>query len=569
MPIFMTTQSRMATTLYATDQAKRTRRVLSARADSWAILLVLSILTFVCYEGLSRESFGWYDESRHMMNAVFFADFYSDLPLRNVYKYTIEYFIRFPSLSLSWHPPMFPALAGAVLLVGGLDPVLVRMLVFMFALAGAIFWYFWVLSIWGRRTALLSTLILITGTAVHFWSTAIMLEIPIVALISGALYWLAHYLERPSLRGSFIVGLLVAAMLLTKQTSLFILPAFLLYCILAGRARLLWSRVSLPIYLLFFSALAILIGHALALGSVGIAEQLGNLSELAGAPPRFSIERWLIYGRVLGESFGWPILLLALIGSIEMARRRGSADLTILVWPALWYVAFSITAVDHGDALRYTAYVAPPIALLAACSLGTLSNANAQIRHAAVLGLLGIVAWSGWRSYATELPMVSGFRAPAQFVHTEAGDLPVLYCCRFDGEFIFERRRLDPPRHSITLRADKNLVNFSITPAYGMASFVESRSDILDQLDRDGVAVLVIESQDNLRISQFNVLREVVNGPEFDLLAEFPITGNFAALPPELKLRVYRYRNAHTPENGIISVPAPQIGTTLQLRVSP
>jgi len=45
---FMTTQSRMATTLYATDEAKRIRRVLSARADSWAILLVLSILTFVC-----------------------------------------------------------------------------------------------------------------------------------------------------------------------------------------------------------------------------------------------------------------------------------------------------------------------------------------------------------------------------------------------------------------------------------------------------------------------------------------------------------------------------------------
>jgi hypothetical protein len=102
-----------------------------------------------------------------------------------------------------------------------------------------------------------------------------------------------------------------------------------------------------------------------------------------------------------------------------------------------------------------------------------------------------------------------------------------------------------------------------------MVSFVENRTDILAQLDRNGVAVLVVESEDNLRVPQFNLLREVVNGPEFDLLAEFPITGNFVPVPPDLRLRVYRYRNAHTPENGIISVPAPQIGTTLQLRVTP
>ena len=102
-----------------------------------------------------------------------------------------------------------------------------------------------------------------------------------------------------------------------------------------------------------------------------------------------------------------------------------------------------------------------------------------------------------------------------------------------------------------------------------MVSFAENRTEILAQLDRYGVAVLVIESDDNLRVPQFALLRKIVEGPEFDLLGEFPITGNFAPVPPDLRVRVYRYRNAQAPADGIISVPAPQFGTTLRLHLIP
>ena len=538
-------------------------------ADTVAILLLSSVLIVLSYDGLVRGTFGGYDEPRHMMDGVFFADLYHDLPLSHIYQYTVEYFIRFPALSLNWSPPMFSAIAGIVLLVGGLDPISIRLLVVGFAIVGIIAWYFWASKVWGRPTAVLSALIFVTNATVHFWTTAIMLEIPAVALMNCTLFCLARYLERQSFRRAVIVGLLVAAMLLTKQTSLFILPAFVLYPILAGRADLLWSRTSLPVYALTLFALAILIVHAWTLGVVGIAERLGNLSEVAGMPARFSVERWLLYSRVLPDSFGWPTILLALTGCVAVAARRSPADVIILVWMALWYVAFTITAADYGDALRYTTYVAPAIALLAARSLGLLTNANIWVRHTAMLALLSLITYSGWRSYTTKLPAVSDFGALAQFVQSEAGSQPVLYCCRFDGEFIFERRRQDPWRRSITLRADKILVNFSIQPSYGMVSFANNRSEILSQLDRHGVAVLVIESDDNLRVPQFALLRKIVEGPEFDLLGEFPVTGNSAQIPPHLMLRVYRYRNAQAPENGIISIPAPQFGTTLRLRLIP
>ena len=115
---------------------------------------------------------------------------------------------------------MFSAIAGLVLLVGGLDPISIRLLVVGFAIVGIIAWYFWTSRVWGRPTAVLSALIFVTNATVHFWTTAIMLEIPVVALMNCTLFCLARYLERQSFRRAVIVGLLVAAMLLTKQTSL-------------------------------------------------------------------------------------------------------------------------------------------------------------------------------------------------------------------------------------------------------------------------------------------------------------------------------------------------------------
>ena len=452
--------------------------------DLLAVLLLSSVLTALNYNGLIRGTFGWFDEPRHAMNGVFFADFLHDLPLSNVCQYAVEYFIRFPALSLNWDPPGFPAIVGFLLFIGGLNPILIRLLILCLAIVGLLAWYFWALRMWGRQTAVLSALIFATNETVHFWTTAIMLEIPTVALMSCTLFCLSRYLERQNLGRALVLGLLVAAMLLTKQTSLFILPAFFLYPVFAGRAGVLWSRASVPVYLLGFLALAILVAHAWALGSVGIAERLGSLAEAAGAPPRFSVERWLLYARVLRDSFDWPIIVLALIGCIEVMRRRGPADLIILVWIALWYVAFVITCGDYQDALRYSTYVAFPMALLAARSPALLTSAPTWLQHTAQLVLLGAIAWSGWQSYTTQLPAMSDFGALAEFVQGNAGNRPVLYCCRFDGEFIFERRRLDPRRQGVTLRADKILVNFSITPAYGAVSFVENPADIFALLDQ-------------------------------------------------------------------------------------
>src|SRR4051812_45269453 len=117
----------------------------------------------------------------------------------------------------------------------GLDPTFIRSLVLGFAIVGLTAWYFWALRVWGRPTAILSSLLFATNTTVHFWTTAIMLEIPVIAFINCSLLFFARYFERQSFGRALMVGLFVAAMLLTKQTSLFILPAFVVYPILAGR----------------------------------------------------------------------------------------------------------------------------------------------------------------------------------------------------------------------------------------------------------------------------------------------------------------------------------------------
>src|SRR5437764_514851 len=101
----------------------------SVAVDTVAIFLSSIGLAALCYQGLARETFGWFDEARHVMNGVFFSDLYRDFPLVSIYQYTVEYFVRFPALSFSWHPPLFAAITGLVLLVGGLEPIYVRLLV--------------------------------------------------------------------------------------------------------------------------------------------------------------------------------------------------------------------------------------------------------------------------------------------------------------------------------------------------------------------------------------------------------------------------------------------------------
>jgi hypothetical protein len=547
----------------------RWRSIPHSARDALALLLLATTLIAVCYAGIGRGTFAGFDEARHIMDGVFFADFYRDMPLSHIYQYATEYFVRFPALSLNWNPPMFPAIVGLFMLASGPDPILIRVLVLCFAMVGLLTWYFWTSRFWGQGIAFLSALIFATQATIHSWATAIMLDIPVVALMVCALLALARYVSRPSLPRATIVGLLLAAMLLTKQTSLFILPLFVLGPILAGRADLLWSRTGVPVYTLVFVACAILVIHAWALGSVGIAERLGDLSERAGAPPRLSLERWLLYASVVRDSFAWPVLALALAGCIEAIRRRTPGDVLILVWLMLWYVAFTITSADPQDALRYATYVAAPISLLAARSIGLLSGANLLTQGAVVAAVLVVIAWTGYESYRTPLPAMSDLRAPALLASQEAGDRPVLYCCRFDGEFIFDRRLLDPGRRGITLRADKILVNFSIEPAYGVTSYANSPDDILALLDRYGVAVLAIESSDNLHVPQFALLREIVSGPKFELIGEFPITKSYVPVPPDLSLRLYRYRNVQTPLDGVISVPVPQLDTTLKLHGVP
>ena len=68
-------------------------------ADTVAILLLSSVLIVLNYDGVGRGTFGGYDEPRHMMDGVFFADLYHDLPLSHIYQYTVEYFIRFQGCS--------------------------------------------------------------------------------------------------------------------------------------------------------------------------------------------------------------------------------------------------------------------------------------------------------------------------------------------------------------------------------------------------------------------------------------------------------------------------------------
>jgi hypothetical protein len=543
-------------------QRRPARRASVEAATLCFALLVYAVLAI---PALRIASFSGPDAARHAMNGVFIADFLRDLPLDRIEEYTNEYFVRFPAIGFTWHLPVFHLVESLSFLFGGISVFSAQVTVLAFGLAGIAAWYCWVRSVWGVITALLSTLLFATNQQVHLWATAVYLEIPTVSLMCFSLLTLHRYIERPGWGRGLLFGAVAAAMLLTKQTAIFLLPVLVLYPILVGRRDLIWARTSFPVWTLVGTALAISAMHAAVLGSVGVAERLGGLDPYVA--PRSSLERWTLYGGVIGRIFEIPLLALVAIGVARMAvKEKRPEDILILVWIALWYFSFTITAGRDSDATRYATYVALPIALVACRLYLAFPLRSVRPRQLFVAGVACLGLWGAWRSWATEVPFVASLEDPAVFALAESGTRPILYCCRYDGEFIFEMRRADPKRQSIVLRADKLLVSFSVLPEFGIRSYVATRADILALIDRNGVATLAIESRDTVGVPELALLIETVKGPEFELLAEYPI-GTSNIHHRDVKLGIYRYRDAKPAEGTVITIPAPQLGRDLTLQL--
>ncbi|MEJ0072307.1 MAG: hypothetical protein WDO24_30490 [Pseudomonadota bacterium] len=86
-----------------TDMSRR-----MARFGDGAVAAVLAAATAALFLTAPQHGdFWWSDVPRHALNGVFVRDLIADLPLSDPVGYAMQYYLRYPALTILFYPPLF------------------------------------------------------------------------------------------------------------------------------------------------------------------------------------------------------------------------------------------------------------------------------------------------------------------------------------------------------------------------------------------------------------------------------------------------------------------------------
>ena len=521
------------------------------------ILFIASILIF----GLDLNSggFWWTDESRHAMDGVFILDLLKDRPFSRLYDYAVEYFVHYPALGFTWYLPFFALVESFFFSIFGISAAIARFTELFFILLTILAWYAWAKPIWGRIPVFFSICLFLVSPQVILWSRAIMLEVPALAMMMLSLYAFSCYLKKPSHWLSIVTGLIIGSMLLTKQLSVLLFPILLAEIWASGAWKKAMQLKSLAGSLIIAVALAIVAMHAMKFGSTA----MGNLETNAGNI--ISIERFGLNFKAAWEAYPPPFWLLIGAGVATMLKvKRQRSDFILMTWIISWFILFAIFSNYYANTLRYTIYMTPAIALISTRWLSEITNSSIK-KYA--IGLLTIF-YSGYglARINEQALFVNGYEKAAAYVLASPSKAPILFCCKHDGNFIFDTRIGDPKRNKIILRADKILVSIATMKVFGVKSYVTSDKDIFELLDRYGIELIVAENKDIVGTPELTRLIELLKTDAFEKLKSIDISTNVPQFK-DLSVNIYRYKSSKPIANGEIEIPMPHIGRTLHLKL--
>jgi 4-amino-4-deoxy-L-arabinose transferase-like glycosyltransferase len=436
--------------------------------------------------------FAWSDAPRHALNGVFLRDFLVAMPWQDPKQYAIDYYLRYPALTILFYPPLFPVFLAGSYSIFGFSHTVAQGTVAFFHLVLGLAVYLLARRWMSHGYALAAALLLGGAPEIAFWGRQVMLDIPAYAwLVLSAVSFL-HYLDRRENRYLWLTMLLFAAALYTKQTSFFAAFAFTAGIIASqGFGAFRNRRVGLMAAVLLVLLIPLLVLQ-LKFGQVNTASVLG--SERADAP-RFSVEAWTYYMTQLPGQLGWPVVILSMIYLVGAIARPGwrlprPHMIFLTVWFASGYFFFSYIMVREP---RHDLMALLPVPIFAALAIKEIAGARFRKMGLAAAGLAaaGSVAWS---VMAYPVHWVSGYSEAANVVLKQAPrNSVVLFSGYRDGSFIFNIRAGERPDISVA-RADKFLLRVAIERERGIQDRNLDVERIEELIKRHAIRYVVAET---------------------------------------------------------------------------
>ena len=345
-----------------------------ARLGLFFVLMVMSILLL---RGIGNHNLIYPDADRILMDGVFIHDFLRELPLREVYQYTADYYAQYPALSIGYRPPFFPFVEALFNAAFGINMWSSRLAVLVFALVGMTAWFKLVQRIFGAEIAFWSSLLLVTTPFVARWGWYTMAEIPVLsmALLTAYVFYRFTETERPGYL--YATAILFSLTVWTKQTGVFLALWFLPYLAIKGQLLSCLKRketwISVSIVLLLLTPLAVI---TIWLGDQNIRQSIGS-GDTAKLASRLNWNNLTYYIVVLVKNqMTLPALILSVTGLGWSAWKRDSKSLYFWLLILSTYIFFAY--VIH-NLPRYSIFWIPAFTLFAALPLHYLRQSSLRI----------------------------------------------------------------------------------------------------------------------------------------------------------------------------------------------
>jgi len=483
----------------------------------------------------TNGDFWWFDAPSHAMNGVFIRDFVAAMPWRDPVGFAIDYYMRYPAVTILFYPPLFPIVEAFFFAVFGVSHFVAQLTVAAFLFAFALGTR-QLARLWMSDAAAVGVGLTALGLPlVTLWGRQVMLEMPAYAFLIWSIYYLVRYLRDEQTWQIVLAVVLLVAGLYVKQTIVF--AAFAFAVMLVWRhglsvfaQRRIWIAAAIAVVLL-----APLAAITLRFGSMNMDLATG---EAASQGPHHVWSSLGYYAELVPAQTGIVVLGLAVLFVVLeiVAPQRGWRDpllVTSLVTFAVGYVFFTVI---HLKDDRYTVHILAPLALFAVAALYRLIPTRLAGPACFIFGL-GVFAYG---TTAVAVPWVDGHKAAAQIV---AGLAPERTTILFHGQrsasFIFDLRANSPRSDLHVLRAEKLLVHYRQGRNADTRPLAVSRAEIESYFKRFRIRYVVFESGFWTDIETIATLESVLSAAPFSLVQVVPVAANTPHHDHEL--RIYRY----------------------------
>lgn len=463
------------------------------------------------------------DEMRHAFTGVFMRDLMVDRPGDPI-SYAYQYYAKYPALGVPHWPPFFYGVEGIFFLLFGISAVTSRVVILLFALMGVAFLYGVALQMGPSYRAALAAFITPLMPYMLLYERATMLEIPMVALSLGTVFFWLRFMATERNRYVWATAGFLATALLTSQKSVVLAPLLVLHFVSEGRWRLLkrwqvWAAGAISVAL-------VLPWYMLTVRTAALAvERVTG----AGMAHTGKLEHWIYYPYYLHLQVGLKVVLLGgtgLLWAVFFALRKYRF---LVLWVLCTYLFFSF--LPEKD-LRHTMFWIPPFVYFSLLAIEVLV---ARRRWALVVGA-ALALNTAVNALYYDRPRLSGVEAAARYI----SDLPdadlVYYQGHLNGNFVFYIRKYDPQKIRMVAR-DKQIHATRIIDQFGARQILSTPEQVIDLFRTWGIRYAVIENR--MQEKELGPVLEALATPAFERIAEFRISSTVREA--NQKLFVYRY----------------------------